>query len=351
MTFFKIPTHTHTSKNAVLAALLFSLILTTDAIAQGVNEGETHAQRKQRLKDYYVVDLIILKHKDTNLPATEYPEKWPKTIDFTWPEKPLRLMPIHPSSIYPEIGNDLLGLNNATQKKLAVKASISNNYRANRLPLTTNALSALTSEAKKISRVARYELLSQRSWVQKITTKAKPRDIIIPIDIELNNTQDSDDISFNINPNTTYVTGSISLKKSRYLHLSTNLIAVNLLSTPLVSEPASNNTDTIHLSSQEEDSLDKLTLATADIETPEQWPALLLKSRSLEQAYTAKTGLDASKQTPNPLMIPSAYIQQVATLKQKRKMRSKETHYIDHPVIGLVIRITPLMYELDNHQP
>ena len=29
-------------------------------------------------------------------------------------------------------------------------------------------------------------------------------------------------------------------------------------------------------------------------------------------------------------------------LQQKRKMRSNEVHYIDHPMLGLVIKLTPL---------
>lgn len=39
---------------------------------------------------------------------------------------------------------------------------------------------------------------------------------------------------------------------------------------------------------------------------------------------------------------PQEPVRRVVTLRQQRRMRSKETHYIDHPSIGVLIRIEPV---------
>ncbi|MCK5881577.1 MAG: hypothetical protein KAG18_06840, partial [Sinobacterium sp.] len=220
-----------------------------------------------------------------------------------------------------------------------------------RLPITTNALSELSDDAKKIDRVARYKLLSKRSWMQKITTKETPRDIIIPIDINLAN--DSNGISFLIDPNKTYVTGTINFKKGRYLHLSTDLLIIKLLEEAVKEVDGTDETtdavQTVSLSAPEDvNELSAENEADPFITTPKpQWPDLILKSRALEQSYYSKTNKKASEQTPYPLVIDSSHIAQIAPMKQRRKMRSSETHYIDHPLVGLVVRITPLVKLLD----
>ncbi|MFK7730037.1 MAG: CsiV family protein [Pseudomonadales bacterium] len=39
---------------------------------------------------------------------------------------------------------------------------------------------------------------------------------------------------------------------------------------------------------------------------------------------------------------PSTPVEQVFLFDQERRLRSKETHYLDHPVLGMLIRIEPL---------
>lgn len=41
-------------------------------------------------------------------------------------------------------------------------------------------------------------------------------------------------------------------------------------------------------------------------------------------------------------------IKQTLSLQQSRRMRSKEVHYIDHPSIGVLIRILPIEHPLDR---
>ncbi|MFT6154802.1 MAG: hypothetical protein ACJAYK_001842 [Crocinitomicaceae bacterium] len=41
-------------------------------------------------------------------------------------------------------------------------------------------------------------------------------------------------------------------------------------------------------------------------------------------------------------------LKQTLSLKQSRRMRSKEVHYIDHPSLGVLIRILPIQHPLDK---
>lgn len=75
-----------------------------------------------------------------------------------------------------------------------------------------------------------------------------------------------------------------------------------------------------------------------DDETDEEWD-------EFEQDFNEDFDEPMTLPTP-PWSIdytgPQEPITRVVTLRQKRRMRSKETHYIDHPVIGILIHIEPL---------
>ncbi len=43
-------------------------------------------------------------------------------------------------------------------------------------------------------------------------------------------------------------------------------------------------------------------------------------------------------------------IDQLYTLKQRRRMRSEELHYIDHPVLGLIIKVIPFDYQEPSNE-
>jgi len=59
------------------------------------------------------------------------------------------------------------------------------------------------------------------------------------------------------------------------------------------------------------------------------WPALpLAPDQEQEQ--------DQTSMLPTPLRI-----QQIVTIQQSRRMRSNETHFIDHPKLGILVRLTP----------
>jgi len=110
--------------------------------------------------------------------------------------------------------------------------------------------------------------------------------------------------------------GSVSIKLSRYLHLSTNL---------WLSEFASPVPDSAS--------------STTPLTNP--WPSLPLPPDQLLPLVPDAT-LPTDAAIHLETVIPESYQpSQVILINQSRRMRSEETHYIDHPKLGIVVRITP----------
>jgi len=127
-----------------------------------------------------------------------------------------------------------------------------------------------------------YKVLFHQAWQQPVTSKKHAASIIISGGERLGEHKELE--------------GSITLSVSRYLHLQTNL----------------------WLSS----------LAGANQSGAEEsWP--LLPNPASEDRF-------------DQALTNNADIGRIVTLKQKRRMRSKELHYIDHPEMGLLILITPI---------
>jgi hypothetical protein len=94
-------------------------------------------------------------------------------------------------------------------------------------------------------------------------------------------------------------------------------------------------------------------------QTPEDWPSLPESPYKLKQAILAQTEtLDTQLLIPDEVdpwslpieslsesatePAPEAYLpQRIVVMDEERKIRSKELHYIDHPLFGLVIQLTP----------
>ena len=63
-----------------------------------------------------------------------------------------------------------------------------------------------------------------------------------------------------------------------------------------------------------------------------------------ENAAWASGRFDSNIETGEPA---NTYItRQIILLQQERDMRSSEVHYIDHPILGVIIKITPYTAEI-----
>lgn len=105
--------------------------------------------------------------------------------------------------------------------------------------------------------------------------------------------------------------GSVSFKLSRYLHISTNLWLSEFAAPAGDSASIGNPWPVLPLS-------------------PDQSPLISDAVPSTDTAVPPETGVTGAYQPSRVILI-----------QQSRRMRSEETHYIDHPKLGIVVRLIP----------
>jgi hypothetical protein len=138
----------------------------------------------------------------------------------------------------------------------------------------------LNAQANTIARSGTYGLLFHQAWRQMIY--GRNTNIFISGGKTFNGHQELE--------------GSISISVSQYLKLQTNLWLTQF--------------------------------APASIEQNTGWPEL-------------PTFSSDSTTTSESDKAPEYVIKRTVKINQQRSMRSKEVHYIDHPLLGIVIKIIP----------
>lgn len=185
---------------------------------------------------------------------------------------------------------------------------------APRLPVSHTLLSASEHEfrdkAAYMARQGGYRILFHERWWQPIPEGQAVRPIILD--------HSGDGGSWPL------LQGSIMLSRSRYLHLTTRL----WLNTPGETFPGNGR-----------------------MPTPPRGPASLVLKQQDARALTwllapgvlpprIDTQLFPRPHTVEPA--PEWPWQHAVTLEQQRRMRSGEIHYLDHPRLGLIIKLTAL---------
>jgi len=148
----------------------------------------------------------------------------------------------------------------------------------------TDSSSSLALIARSVNRSSRFTLLSHFSWVQPIGSEDQP--VMIQTGKRYNDQFE--------------VEGTLAFSRSRFLHVDTNLWFTRF-------EPRGTTANPYRAGITS--TLDDATLKTHQ--------ALVEVERERGQYYPAQQHLMA----------------------QSRRMRSDELHYLDHPLIGIVIRI------------
>ena len=174
------------------------------------------------------------------------------------------------------------------------------------------------SEARQMDRSGQYEVLFHESWLHPMTDKANAPDIVLD---HSGDTQQWPELQ-----------GSIKFYLSRYLHVETNL----WLNTNGVYLPPDWQMPSPPLGpvSQQINDLDLIT------SVDESGVATDLEDTGKSHLKPSEEQLLADMATVD---LPPVYPWRHALLlQQKRRMRSTEVHYIDHPALGVVIQITPV---------
>lgn len=173
-------------------------------------------------------------------------------------------------------------------------------------------------KAAYMQRLGRYRTLFHRSWAQPLEVEARSLPII------LDGSGDTGQWP--------QLQGSVKLYLSRYAHLETNLWL---------------NTDGSYLPGQWRMPAPPLGPPSIVIEEP-----VLPEANTVSEPVPVTAGLtnelDAGLSEAAPEVEAEGPVypyRHAVTLQQKRRMRSGEVHYIDHPMFGIVIKLTPLTAE------
>ncbi len=160
---------------------------------------------------------------------------------------------------------------------------------------------ALERDAKAIQRSYNYRLLFHEAWRQPVVDQPEAPSLLISAGDKFGQQHELE--------------GTIALSVSRYLHLQTNLWFTRF--THNYGQERGNWPELPQRPDQRE-----FALATA-------------KSPSAWQQFSPPTD-DYDKILATPFLP-----ERISILRQKRRMRSGEVHYIDHPHLGIVILCTP----------
>ena len=239
------------AKTILCTALLFS----TSLQAEGKSASGSQSQKKQ----YYIVEVILFRHNNTQGKNNEY-----------WDD--LGITDNDNSSRYALAEYNL---NSKHFSPIGGASVLSPKYYK------------LLDSANHIRYSKDFELLAHFGWTQRSFSRQKA----LPVLISAN--QFSDELL----PN-----GDLTLYVSRFLHLKVNLVASDCV----YEKNAAISTDSDEI-----------------------------MARQLAESKTQLNTTEFSESSS------SECVNKTYLFSQNRKMRSKELHYIDNPVFGLLVYVTP----------
>lgn len=164
------------------------------------------------------------------------------------------------------------------------------------LPLLTQNKAELSDAANKIRTAGRHRLLSHQLWLQKLDDKSNALPMAVQAGREVNGFYE--------------VSGTITLHKGRYLHIESNLwrsIFTNKVEEALAIQ--------LPFISSQLNNFNEPLLSTDESES------------------------NLAEEAVQPL------VSIVSTMQQRRRMRSKEVHFLDHPLFGIIIQLRPYQGE------
>ena len=352
-------------------------------------------------KDWFQVEIIIFERLEI---ADEDPEAWPKNVELKYPSDIAFLVdpnaPVtddEPESAEQESeqitppeettsGQDVVnnreflellkksGASDAFTQKLLEKLSESEIARLtpNELPyqFLDEETQQLGDESRRLGRDRKMRLLFHEAWRQPFYAKEQAPSIVIT--------------GGDLFEDHYELEGSITLFLSRYLHIHTNLWLTQFDANtgkdeehwrwlPDRPEPKTeveatdgmdNNTtgeitfdtnlNTSNLNSTFDNNTFDSNISNASNGLPsfDDIPSLNMGFDSDSLDFNLNDGGSTTYFDDLGNFIEHPYvIRQIVSVKQQRRMRSGELHYIDHPRLGILIRIDPYQPEFNESAP
>lgn len=321
--------------NCVIAVLLTSAVAISASYAQ--NDRDDDEQR------WFQVELFVFANTD---PSGELSELWPDDLGLQYPEQLYQLLDQVPLTENSEgTDGDQIDTDANPDQEDNPKASGPKAFL--KLPADQHQL---TDIVKRISARRNYRFLMHESWLQPMQT----RDTSIPILIRAGEQFDE---HFELE-------GSIKISVERYLHIYTDLWLSRFINKDNVADvlwPALPTPPKRILNAEQDESISALVVSidgSASSSATNSFSSGDLSFTDLNQATidsSAATApllatIDTGKTFDNNFQSYQSFFdfeqryfraERTATMRQNRRMRSNELHYIDHPLMGLLIKIMP----------
>ena len=286
--------------NLIKPATLFYCLVTVL-----VSSGNTYSQAEPitDTSKWYQVEVFIFAN---NNPDAAMAESWPQEPGLKYSEPLVMLTPaIDPQALANETNDRSINsgpdpLNYQAGKPLPA----GNEVAPVPFQLLPRDQLQLSAASKKILHSPDFRLLFHEAWRQPLSDRANSEQIII-LGGELFDQHHE-------------LEGTINISVERYLHINTNLWYSTFTSNAGGVDNPWPQLPTVPVS-----------LATAqdtNLEPLDGSPSG--KTYSFDNQFQADNGNLYS-------------VERTVTLRQHRRMRSNELHYIDHPLLGMLVKVTP----------
>lgn len=324
-------------------------------IAMSTNSAAQAPQQEPEKDRWYNVELIVFSRTSA---AAATSEVWEFLPELNYPNR-YRFLQYADSETASEESMPVSGLTEITPATSSISADDSldpNQLQAAEIDLLPTPFVRLAEEkwefsqrAGRMQQSGRYDILFHESWNQPIVSSERAVPILLDQSGYLQEWPK--------------LQGSIKLHLARFLHLETNFW-INTMGSYLPGSwqmpapplgPAPPLATALDENSEEEFIADDTDM-TEELEIErEPVPGLDLE---LDQSKP----LFAFKDEEPVEVSPTSPWRHAVALQQKRKMRSTEVHYIDHPMMGVIVLVTPITEEeleamaieefaLDQNQP
>lgn len=291
--------------NTVRYLLPILLLLATIApLASFAQPQATDADGEDDKQLWYQIEVLIFANEE---PFAEGPERWPEEVELAYPDELVSLVEASalatPDPLQPAPGNAGMPL-------------------APGNPLLDEAFVTLDSEqwqlrdiATSILRQAPFRLLFHKAWRQPTLGRQDAISVLVRGGDRYDDHRELE--------------GWLQLSVERYLHLKTDLWLSSFKSTAGLRELPWPKLPPIPLS-----------LAAPQVDSSEASP---FPDSGLNDL------VPATRQQPLFYLADRQYVvDRTVVLRQSRRMRSDELHYIDHPLMGVLVKVTP--YEIEREQ-
>lgn len=307
----------------VMFTMLWLLISAGSVAAQATT---SHSGQSDKAPLWYQIEVIIFENRSANT-YTPDPEVWPRNILIAYPTHSRYLLT-------PE---ELKALE--AQEALAKEEAIRAGANPDTLSLTQEkpfidlgeSVYQLTRQKRAIDAERDMRVLYHKVWRQPVGERENAPSIIV----SGGNKYDSH----------YELEGSLTVSVSRYLHLDTDLWFTSFEANigqeenwwPILPTPPVRLSSEADLNALYEAGINKSQSQQLKTTSP-PWMSDSATNSSIhfglgsqfdDQQFDDKTNADAHNYV----------VKEIIKLEQSRRMRSGELHYVDHPKLGLIIRI------------